>query len=115
MAPPPIPARKVEEEISEPQKPTPATKRRPAGAVATVMASGQQAWLPSVGRGGGVEGGGEQEQVEQEEEVHHGTNPYDLKAASGSVVTASYPFHGEAEKQQLTFNVSVIWWLLFSA
>lgn len=100
--PPPIPVRKVEEEAQpepEPSAPRSPPKWRPAGAVATVMASSDQAWRPSASR---PEKG---EDVEQQEE-EHSTNPYDLKAASGSIVTASYPFQGEADLQQLSFTVS---------
>lgn len=100
--PPPIPVRKEEEEAQREPEPSAATsppKWRPAGAVATVMASSQQGWQSSASR---PEKGDEVEQQEEE----HSTNPYDLKAASGSIVTASYPFQGEADLQQLSFTVS---------
>ena len=72
------------------------------------MAS-KQAWLPSADR---AEKG---EDVDQQEEEEHSTNPYDLKAAAGSIVTASYPFHGDADLQQLSFTVSTYICLLYTS
>lgn len=40
------------------------------------------------------------------EDQEHANNPYDLKATPGSNVTASYPFHGDDNLQQLSFAVS---------
>ena len=45
-------------------------------------------------------------EVEDVEDQEHANNPYDLKAAPGSSVTASYPFRGDDNLQQLSFAVS---------
>ncbi|CAM9539772.1 unnamed protein product [Laminaria digitata] len=99
--PPPIP---VHEEEAQPEPKRSSTSSpprwRPAGAVATVMAS-EQGWRPSGSRAEK----GEHVEQQEDEEAQHSTNPYDLKAASGSIVTASYPFHGDADLQQLSFTV----------
>lgn len=108
MPPPPIPQRKevipeVKNEGSNPPPiPVRSPRRRPAGAVATAMVSGQgnsgQGSLPSH-----VSSQNEEEEAEDQE---HANNPYDLKAMPGSSVTASYPFHGDDNLQQLSFAVS---------
>lgn len=85
--PPPIPIR--------------SPKRPPAGAVATAMVSGQ-GWMPIVGQ---ELRGEEQDVVEGKASAN---NPYDLVAVPGSTVTASYPFHGDDQLQQLSFVVSQI-------
>ena len=76
-------------------------RRRPAGAVATSMVSGQGGLSSTVFRR-------QQEEATSEvvDEHSHANNPYDLLAAPGSTVTASYPFHGDEELQQLSFVVS---------
>ncbi|CAM9770967.1 unnamed protein product [Scytosiphon promiscuus] len=92
--PPPIPSR---DEERVPSSPVPSPVRRPAGAVATVMASG----LPSAfdSRAHQYEEG-----AADVDDQPHG-NPYDLKAEPGSTVTASYPFQGEESLEQLSFAV----------
>lgn len=113
MPPPPIPQRKEATPeapeaqyagSSPPPIPVRSPRRRPVGAVATAMVSGQgsssgQGTLPShvVQR---------EEEGEAAEDQEHANNPYDLKAAPGSSVTASYPFRGDDELQQLSFAVS---------
>eukprot|EP00752_Nemacystus_decipiens_P018528 g16611.t1 len=105
MPPPPIPQRRevtpdVQNEESNPP-PIPVRSYRPAGAVATAMVSGQggsgQERLSSHTAQEGAE-----EDVEDQE---HANNPYDLKATPGSSVTASYPFRGDDNLQQLSFAV----------
>lgn len=66
------------------------------------MMASEQGWRPSGSRAEK----GEHVEQQEDEEAQHSTNPYDLKAASGSIVTASYPFHGDADLQQLSFTVS---------
>ncbi len=66
------------------------------------MVSGQGR-LPSAGQ---VE---DEEDAELVEDETHSRNPYDLRAVPGSVVTASYPFRGEENLQQLCFAVSGTW------
>lgn len=93
MPPPPIPVR--------------SPRRRPTGAVATVMVSerdlrGKHSVDPDRQRKKG-----EREVREDSEEQSLARNPYDLMAAVGSTVTASYPFHGDEGQQQLSFGVSV--------
>lgn len=90
--PPPIPA------SSNASALLPAPRRRPVGAVATVMASG----LTSVEQIVSEQDG---DGADVSEQQSHG-NPYDLQAAPGSTVTASYPFTGEESLQQLSFAVS---------
>ncbi|CAN0435767.1 unnamed protein product, partial [Hapterophycus canaliculatus] len=104
--PPPIPSRKEETKAVPTQIPSrkeesvPPSVRssvcRPAGAVATVMASGFASVDPATPR---YDGGDD-----VAEDQPHG-NPYDLKAEPGSNVTASYPFQGEESLQQLSFAV----------
>lgn len=65
------------------------------------MVSGHQGSLPS-GRQP-VEQAAEGDAGEDQE---HANNPYDLKAMPGSTVTASYPFRGDDNVQQLSFGVS---------
>lgn len=106
VMPPPIPSRDDGgESAAEPAPPTSSPVRRPAGAVATVMASGLASSYAGAGAvdsaahhqyGGGDDNGAEDQP--------HG-NPYDLKAEAGSTVTASYPFQGEESLQQLSFAV----------
>lgn len=53
--------------------------------------------------------GGEVAQQQEEggaEDQEHANNPYDLKTMPGSTVTASYPFRGDDNLQQLSFAVS---------
>lgn len=76
-------------------------KRRPTGAVATVMVSGHQG-LPSAG----LRRLREEAAIETTDEHSHANNPYDLQAAPGSTVSASYPFQGDETLQQLSFVVS---------
>lgn len=59
--------------------------------------------MPSVGQGA------DEEDAEVLEDETHSRNPYDLRAIPGSVVTASYPFRGEENLQQLSFAVSKTW------
>lgn len=104
MPPPPIPPRKAEgqdEAGIPPPIPVRSPRRPPIGAVATAMVSGQS------GRWGLADGQGTDENNAEAvaEDGTHATNPYDLKAMAGSTVTASYPFHGEEDLQQLSFAV----------
>lgn len=78
-------------------------KRRPAGAVATAMVSGHQG-LPSAG----LRRQQEEAAIETTDEHSHANNPYDLQAALGSAVSASYPFQGDETLQQLSFVVSAM-------
>lgn len=66
-----------------------------------VSGQGSSGSLPSAGQAPQKEQ--EQEDAEDEE---HANNPYDLKATPGSNVTASYPFRGDDDLQQLSFGVS---------
>lgn len=106
--PPPIPVRHDAEtaipnvEVKRPRIPNYSPRRRPAGAVATVMVSGEELRdQPSTRLHG-------QQQLEDNSATEEllARNPYDLKVAVGSTVTASYPFHGEESLQQLSFAVS---------
>lgn len=108
MPPPPIPQRKgvtpeVKNEGSNPPPiPVRSPRRRPAGAVATAMVSGQG----NSGQVGSLPAHVAPKEVEDVEDQEHANNPYDLKAAPGSSVTASYPFRGDDNLQQLSFAVS---------
>lgn len=75
-------------------------RRRPVGAVATVMVSGEEASTR-------IDVQQRQDPNSDPEEVL-ARNPYDLNATVGSTVTASYPFHGEENLQQLSFAVSSV-------
>lgn len=117
--PPPIPARAETTELPSmdeghgassstptrdanlPEAPDRSARRRPAGAVATAMVSGHQG-LPSAG----LRRQQEEAAIETMDEHSHANNPYDLQAAPGSTVTASYPFQGDEALQQLSFVVS---------
>lgn len=79
-------------------------KRRPIGAVATVMVSSDALATGGVGKIQKEVATDGEDATEMEQS--HANNPYDLKAVAGSTVTASYPFHGEACLQQLSFTVS---------
>lgn len=104
MLPPPIPPRKAEGQY-EGSIPPPIpvrSPRRPPGAVATAIVSGQSGQWRLASGGPGPD----DEDAEVVEDGTHATNPYDLKAMVGSTVTASYPFHGKDDLQQLSFAVS---------
>lgn len=100
--PPPIPVRE-DESCGLPPVPVRSPKRRPIGAVATVMLSGQGPALPP----SSLRRPSEEEVDHDADGNSHANNPYDLKAAPGAVVTASYPFHGDEDLQQLSFSVSL--------